>query len=138
MSLPTYTVRNAQHGIWYVDVEQFSPRIPVLHHMLLGPGSIPWPPAMQFLNGDLYDQPCFSNWIEKKAQIARMIHLKGLVVMTIDLWERPPATPGVSGRYRIDYVGVFRASGMRFDSDHHQRFKLDKQLCHLRKPGQHW
>jgi hypothetical protein len=137
MGLPTYCARNGQQGQprWYVDVEEFSERIPVLHHTLLGPGGQPWP--HQFLRGDRYDQKCNSRSTEKADQAHRLAQI-GLVVMTRDFWSDPPGVDRPTTiRIRIQgdgYVGLFRCIDPRF-SGGHLTFQLGAQLCHLVRPS---
>ena len=137
----TFIARNGQKGGWYIDVDEYAPRIPVLHYELIGPGGLPWPQTMQFLKGNAYDQPCPGpNWREKEAQIKRINELHGLVCMTRDYWSHPPGSSDASAiRIRMQdrdgYVGLFWASNARFERKH-QRFILGKQECLLRRPGQ--
>jgi hypothetical protein len=134
MALPTYVARNGQKGVWYIDVEEFSPYIPVLHHELLGPGGRPWP--HQFLRGDRYDQKCNSRSPEKAGQAARLKQI-GLVVMTRDFWSDPPGVDRPDTiRMRIQgdgYVGLFRCINPLFRGGH-LTFTLGVQLCHLLRP----
>jgi hypothetical protein len=134
-TLPTYCARNGQKGVWYVDVDEFSEWVPVLHHTLLGPGGKPWP--NQFLKADRYDQPCTPRSHPEKAGQARRLEQIGLVVMTRDFWENPPGTVGQSIRMRMQddgYVGLFRCTDPRFVGGH-LTFRLGEQLCHLLRPG---
>jgi hypothetical protein len=132
--LPVYAARNGQHGSWYIDVDEYHNYIPVLHYILVGPGSKPWPQNKQFLHGNLYDQTCSKDAPEKAAQAERMRHL-GKVVMTIDFWEEewPKMRPN-SIRMRISYVGVFNAHDAAY-RDRHLRFRLGAQLCWLLRPS---
>jgi hypothetical protein len=134
-ALPTLVARNGQKGVWYIDVEEFSERIPVLHYELLGPGGRPWP--HQFLRGDRYNQKCNSRSPEKAGQAARLKQL-GLVVMTRDFWSEPPGTdyPGVIRMRMPDdgYAGLFRCINPLFLHGH-LTFRLGEQLCHLLKPS---
>jgi hypothetical protein len=134
MSLPTYAARNGQKGVWYVDVEEFSARIPVLHYVLLGPDG-PWP--HQFLRGAQYDQLCNSRSYEKDGQARRLSQI-GLVVMTRDFWTDPPGVdrPGTIRMRMPDdgYVGLFRCLNPRFAGGH-LTFRLGEQFCHLLKPS---
>ena len=137
--LPTLIV-HGQKGLWYADVDGYAVHIPVLHYELIGPGGLPWPTTMQFLKGDVYDQPCnANNWVEKASQAKRANQLK-CVVMTRDFWSHPPGTRGkgvLRERLKSDgYVGLFQISNAHFHTRDggHLCFVLGVQKAHLMRP----
>lgn len=71
--------RGGRIGRWYIDVDEYTDEIPVFHHTLIAPDGQPYPPDFQFLNGFVYDQPCFHGTQRKLNQINRAKQLKGFV-----------------------------------------------------------
>jgi hypothetical protein len=132
MDISTYIARNGQHGVWYIDVDELSKHIPVLHHTLIGPDEVVWP--HQFFRGDHYDQDCHNELSMEKAAQAKRINQIRLVVLTRDFWSKPPVKNSGGIHKRISYVGVFRASHA-FYGNGHLIFQVGEQLCHLLKPS---
>jgi hypothetical protein len=95
-----------------------------------------------FLTGDEYDQDCtgstLKNRIKKKRQM-EAIKEQRHVIITRDIWERPPGDPGPGGRYRrapgggCPYVGFYEAYNPSYVGCH-LRFTRGARLCLLIRP----
>ena len=95
-----------------------------------------------FLTGDLYDQDSTTSTLHtriKKKRQMEAITRQGLVIITHDVWERPPGEPGPGGRHRRNphggnpYVGLFKAYDASFKGCH-LRFRRGEKICSLVRP----